>query len=284
MAIAGSVLMPNSANFTIEKWQRSVEGATYQKMVTIPTVDEGDRPYTLLHVRKHARVASTVLAQSADGTGLTASNISATPITVTPAGNYIMVAWSANEDAQSDLNLDAESAGNIEQALAESTETGFLLNVATLTQNMSQAGVDAPMLRQAMGRLIGNTNGVVVPGGGKPMIYGVFSHTQLPNLMSIPEINNAQMRGDSETPFVTGIWTRGAGFSLLLTTVVLNDANGWHNCLYIPSAFITAWNVRSQIKRQEFELAHKVIIFNNLGTAVKHDLRAIDLRTTATAL
>lgn len=279
-----AVLVPGThTGWNIQKWQRTVEGATYQKMVMVPLIDEGDRPYGVLNIRKHARASSTSLGQTAEGTSLTYSTIIGTPVTVTPAGNYVAVAWSENEDAQVDLNLDAEARSNIEQALAESSDQSVLANVPSLTQYMSAASVDGPMFRQAYGRLMGNTNGVAAPGSA-PQVYAIFSHTQYPELGTIPEFNSAEVRGDGENPYVKGIWMRGGGVSLSMSTVVTNDANGWHNVLFIPSAFVVAWNVRSKIKVQEYELQNRVILYNNFGSAIKHDLRAVGMRTTASAL
>jgi hypothetical protein len=284
MAVTGTALTPGgTTGWNFEKWQRTFEQATYQRQQFIPTIDEGDRPYNLLHIRKHARVSSAVLGQSSDGTGLTYVNIIGTPVTLTPVGSTVPVAWSENEDAQLDVSVDPEARGDIEQALAESTESTQLANVASLTQIMSQAGVDGPMFRQAYGRLMGNTNGVAAPGE-EPQVYGIFSHTQYPNLGTIPEFNAADVRGDNESPYVKGIWMKGGGVKLLLTTVVQQDANGWHNCLYIPSAFVVAWNVRSRLKKHDVELQYRLIGYNNVGGAVKNDLRALDLRTTGSAL
>lgn len=279
-----AVLTPSTTTgWNLQKWQRTIEDATYQKMKMIPVIDEGDRLYGQLNIRKKARVSSTVLAQNAEGTGLTASTIIGTPVAVTPAGNYVMVQWSENEEAQIDVNIDSESRGDIESALAEASDQSVLANVATLTQTMSAAGVDGPMLRQGYGRLMGNTNGMATPGDD-PQVYGIFSHHQYPSLGTIPEFNNAEVRGGKETPYVQGIWTKGGGIMLLMTTVITNDANGWHNCLFLPSAFVISWNRHTQLKSQEFELTNKVIAFNNFGSAIKHDLRAIDMRTTASAL
>lgn len=279
-----AVLTPGTTTgWNIQKWQRTVEGATYQKMVFIPVIDESDRLYGQLNIRKHARVTGSTLGQSADGTGLSYSTIIASAATLTPVGSYVGVAWSENEDAQLDLNLDAEAQSNIEQALAELTETNALANVASLTQIMSQADVDGPMLRQAYGRLMGNTNGVASPGQA-PQVYGVFSHTQYPNLGAIPEFNQAEVRGDSENPYVKGIWTRGGGIMLVLSTVVTVDAGGWENCLFIPSAFAISWNVRTRIKRLDDELINRIICYNNVGSGIKHDLRAVAVRTTNNAL
>lgn len=278
------ILTPlGTTGWNIQKWQRTVENATYQKMKMVPMIDEAERLYGQLNVRKAARVTASVLAQNADGTGLTPSNIIGVPVTLTPAGNYIMVQWSENEESQLDVSIDAEARSNVEAALAESTDQSVLASVPTLTQLMSQASIDGPMFRQAYGRLMGNTNGLLEPGKG-PKVNAIFSHTQYPNLATIPEFNNAEVRGGSETPYVDGIWMKGGGVILAMSTVVANDANGWHNVMFVGSAFHISWNVRSKIKTQEFELTNKLIIYNNLGSGIKHDLRAIDLRTTASAL
>lgn len=278
------VLSPSgTTGWNLQKWQRTVEETTYQKMVFIPIIDEGDRPFGLLNIRKHARVSSSTLSQSAEGTTLTYSNIIGTPVTVTPGGNYVAVQWSENEDAQLDLNLDAEARGNIEKALAEATEQTVLANIQSLTNIMSQGQVDAPMIRQGYGRLMGNTNGLATPGAA-PTVYGIFSHRQYPALCSIPEFNRADMRGDSENPYVKGIAMLAGGARINITTVIAQDGNGDHNALYLPSAFVVAWNVRSRIKSQDLELTNRLIVFNNLGSAVKHDSRAIALRTTASGL
>lgn len=280
-----AVLTPGgTTGWNLQSWKNGFEMTTYQRYVVIPILEDyGKRLYGTGNVRKHARVSGTVLGQSDDGSTLTASTIIGTPITITAAGNYVMAAWSENEDAQIDANLDAEGAANIEQALAELTETSVQANAQSLTQILSQAAVDAPMFRQAFGRMVGNTNGVTMPGGDKT-VYAVFSHTQYPNIMNIPEFTEAQVRGDSENPQVKGIWGKGNGVQLMLSTVVAQDANGWHNFMFTSDAFVVGWNARSRIKRQDYNLQNKVIAFNNMGSAVQHDLRAIAMRTTANAL
>lgn len=275
-----AVLTPGgTTGWNSQKWQKGFEAATYQRMKFIPVIDEGDRPYGLLNVRKHARVTGSTLGQSDTGTGLTYLTIIGTPITVTPVGSVVPVGWSENEDAQIDGNLDAESAGTIEQALAELTETTAVANIASLSQALSVADIDGPTLRRGYGQLMGNTNGLAEPGG-ETQVYGLFSHTQYPNLGLIPEFNNAEIRGDSENPFVKGIWTKGGGIMLLMSTVVAQDGDGWHNCLFIPSAFVIAWNKRSKLIRGMSELRHEIVAYNNVGSNVKHDLRAIDMQTT----
>jgi hypothetical protein len=263
-----------------EVWERTIEPATYQKMKFIPLIDTGERLLNKLHIRKHARVSASTLGQSDDGENLNSENVIGPEATVTPVGSYVAVEWSENQEAQADYNVDREAASNIEMALAEATDASALTNIQALTvPPLSQGAVDGAMLRKAQGILMGNTNGMHgVDGGNK--IYGIFSHTQYPALAAIPEFNQAEIRGDDENPFVKGVWVKGGGAFLVFSTVVAQDANGWHNALFVPSAFVVSWNVKSRIKRQDEGLMNRVVVFNNLGTAIKHNLRAVPLRTT----
>lgn len=284
MASPPTLTPSGTTGWNRETWQDTFEGATYQRTVHIQTIDEyPGKVLNLGHVRKHGRATGTTLAQNAEGDSLTASDITGTPITLSPVGRYVYVNWSENEAAQVERDLDAEAAGNIEQALAETSDAASLSTASTLTQIMSQAAVDATMFRQAYGRLIGNMNGVAMPGDG-PRVYAIFHNTQYPALMNIPEFTEAQVRGDEENPHVKGIWGRGNGVQLMLSTVVLQDANGWHNILYVSSAFKIGWNVRSRVKRQDLLLNNRIVTFNNFAVTVQHDLRAIAMRTTASQL
>jgi hypothetical protein len=282
--MAGTVLVPGTqTGWNLETWERTFEVATYQKMVFIPVIDEAMRPYNLGHIRRATRVSGATVSSTSDGTGLTYVNPVGTVVTMTPVASTVPIAWSEPFDSRTETNVDSQASTASEGALAETTETAALLNIVSGTQIMSQASVDATMLRQGMGRLAMNTNGTFAAGEGQT-IYGIFSFTQQAALMAIPEVNSAEKRGDSENPYIRGIWTRGLGFVLLMSTVIAQDANGWHNGLFVPSAFAIAWNVRTLVKRQDIELQNRLIGFNDVATALKNDLRLIQLITTATSL
>jgi hypothetical protein len=278
------VLTPTgTTGFNRETWADTIEGTTYQKMVAIPTFDQyPGRILNLAHVRKQGRALASTLAQSAEGDSLTSSDITGTPVTITPVGRYVYVNWSENEESQVDVNIDPMAAANIEQALAEAADTAGLAAATSLTQTMSQASIDATMFRQALGRFMGNVNGAYMVGDDE--IMAVISTTQYPNMMNIPEYTNADVRGDSENPHVKGIYGKGGGVQIRYSTVVAQDANGWHNIIYVRKAFIVGWNARSRIKRQDLLLQNRIICYHNMGVSVLHDLRAIDLRTTASGL
>ena len=280
-----AVLVPGThTGFNITTYTRKAAPATYQEMVFIPMIEDyGMKLGGTGTILKAARISSSVLSQTAEGDVLTASTLIDTPATLTAAGNYVMVAWSENEEKQIQVALDTLASGEVNRALAEGSDTIALANVASGTQSMSQAAVDMVGLNQALGRLGQNTNGEAAPG--KAQIYAVFTFTQLPALQGIPQYNSAEMRGDSENPYVKGVWMRGGGVLLNLSTAVAQDANGWHNPIFIREAFQIGWNTpRAKVESQRFNLQNKVITFNNFGSGIAHNLRFIDFRTTASQL
>lgn len=267
----------------VTKYSREIRGATYQRMVAIPRFEDEDRPLNSMVIRKYTRVSATTLAQSATGDTLTASTAIGTPVTMTPAGQYVLIAQSANYKAQMDINITEDAKSEINQAMAEASDTTVLANVASFTQNMIQAGVDGPTWRQAIARVKQNTNGVAGPNGGR-QLFAIFSVTQMPNFGNIEEYNRADILGDSSNPYATGVMMKGSGAELDFTTVVAQDANGWHNFIGIKEAIGVGWNEHTTLMNQQFNLQWKLIAFNNFGSVIVHDLRGLDFRTTASGL
>lgn len=279
--MAGTVIVPG----TQTGWNRVAyangpfERATYQEQVLVPIVEDGQRLMGSMVIRKHQRVTGATLSQTSDGTGLTYVNPIGTPVTVTAVGYTVPIAWSENEEAQVDANMDQEAAAAGSKSLAELIETATAANFQSGTQIVTNPTIDANTLRTALARLAGNTNGMGMPGKSGT-IYGFFSTTQMNPLMGIPEINSAEMRGDSENPYVKGWWSKGFGIMNNYSTVVPQDANGYHNAIFLAEALTVRWNTRSRIKRQDYELQNRWIAYANVGSAVLHDLRMVVIRTT----
>lgn len=282
--LTGAPLVPGThTGWDYNVYKRRFDGATYDWMKLIPVVEEANRLYNQLTVRKAARLSGVALSPTADGSDLNFQNPLGTSITVTPVHTVVPIAWGPNFQAQLDFQVSPAMADELESALGETTEANVMANFQTATQFLSGATVDAAMLRQGMARITTNTNSMYgINGKGGP-IYGFFSSTQLPALQGITEVNNAQMRGDKETPYVRGIWVNGFGFVLNISTVVPQDANGWHNALLAATGLVTSWNMRSNIEETQEQLAKTAIAHNNMGSNVQHDARIFVLRTTADA-
>lgn len=274
-----------TTQYNITTYARTIAGATYQKMVAIPRFDDEGRPLGSLVLRKHVRMTAASLSQSDDGSSLNATTMADTPVTLTPAGAYLMVAQSENEWAQLDFDLSAEARDQQTQAMAEYSDTAVLADVASFTNNLTTTKVDGPSWRQVLGRVGNNTYGVAVAGyAGSPEVFGIFTMTQLPAWGEIPEYNQANLRGDDQNPYVTGVQLKGSGASIYFTTAVAQDGNGWHNFVGIGEAIAVAWNKHTQIEDQKYNLQRKVIAFNNFAHGVFHNARGFDWRTTASQL
>ena len=262
-------------------YKAGFEDATYDEMTfTDAIADYGTRLLGGGVVRKHARASGSVLAQSDDGNSLTSSNIIASPVTLTPVHRYVKVAWSGAEKAQIDADLRGEAGGNIRMAMAEVLDSSGLVAVASCTKFLSQASADVSMWRRAVGNLMKNTNNKYGPG----TLTGVFAAETYPDLMAIPEFTNAHVRGGSDFPNVKGIFTQGSGVDVRFSTVVYQDANGWHNVIFHKTAFVVGWNLDISVEETQDDLLYKLVAHANNGYAVQHDLRAFALRTTASAL
>lgn len=277
-----AVMTPsNATGFDRTTYLATIEDPTFQKVMFIDSVDKYEgKILDTGTVRKYSRALGTVLAQNADGDGLDSANISGTAVTLTPAGRYIQIEWSANEEAQIDIDLSRGGKTVIERGLAETLDQAGLGVVTSLTQSKSQAALDATLWRQIVGLLMQNTNGEYGPGDFK----AIFTPHQYPAIMAIDEYTMADARGDSENPNVKGIFLKGGGLNVRFSTVVTQDANGWHCPVYHPSAFIHGWNQNIKGFEEQTELLFRVNVFANDATSVQHDLRAVDARLTASQL
>jgi hypothetical protein len=280
------ILTPaNTTQFNRQVWLDTIEQPTFQGTELLNTIRRfPGRILNQANIRKYGRVLGTVLAQNAEGTGLTGSDPTGTPVTITPVGRYVKCEWSENERAQVDVNLSNGLAPLMERGLSETLDQAGLAAVTSLTQIMSQAAVDAPFWRQAVGRLMTNTNGEYGPGKGDAMIRAIFTTTQYPAVMGIDEFTHADVRGDGENPNVKGIFTKGGGINARFSTVVTQDANGWHCPLYVEDTFIAGWNAEIHSFEEQTELLFRIILSANMGVSVLHDARGIDMRFTASQL
>lgn len=286
MASPPIITPDNVTGLNRQTWLDTIELPTNEGMELLNTIrvypgkflDTGN-------VRKYARVSGTVLAQTDEGDGLTAQNPVGTPVTIAAVHRYVMAEWSEAEKSQVDVDLNSGLAPVLENGMSETLDAAGFAAVTSLTQTMSQASIDATMWRQLVGRIMQNTNGNYGPGKGEDKrIMAIFTPTQYPNIMAIDEFNHADVRGDSENPSVKGIFTKGGGINVRFSTVVVQDANGWHCPVYTKDTFIVGWNQRPHGFEEQTELLFRLIISANNGVSVLHDLRGIDARLTASAL
>lgn len=276
------ILTPGSNTFDYQVFTSTLEDATYQASMAIPRFEERERPYAGLTINKKARLSSVALGAGAVGTGLTYQDPVASPATLNPAGIYVAIGWSANEDAETPYDFDAELGSEAVRALAEGNDQNGCANFSSLTEFRGNGGADvtSATLRNAQGLLMRNTNGEATPG--KVEIYLILDHSQYNATMAIEEYANAEARGDDERPYVKGVWSKGGGHNLMFSGVLPTTGDGTHGCLWIRKGFAVAWNERSHVVKEPTELQVRHILFNHLGTTIQHNLRAVAIRTAST--
>src|SRR5258706_6118312 len=104
---AGTILTPSGTtglNRTV--YSAQFFRTTYQRQILVPIVEDGERLFGSMVLRKEARVPVATLAQTSDGTGVTYVNPVGTAVTVTPTALIVPIGWAETEDAQVDFNMD----------------------------------------------------------------------------------------------------------------------------------------------------------------------------------
>lgn len=275
----------SGGSLDLETWMRTIEHPISEKAVFWPLCDKGDRPYSAEYVRKWDKYTSNTLTDGAAATYAIASALTwnagnTSRVTITPAGIYCAVGYTENQKQYVEADLDGGIRTGIEDCLAEGADAACLATVPSLTAvyGGSTTHISASALRTLGAALDVNSNGGARTGEG--MVYGVFSPAAKPGLLAIPEVANADYRGDSENPNVRGTVVKAMGLTLRYTNAVYDaGGNGAEGVIFIPSAFVVAWNQRPTVIKQQDGLEHELIGYMNLGSAIKWDDRAYCVRT-----
>lgn len=273
----------SGGSLPIKTWAKTIEKPIYERAKFMPLIDTGPRPYELGYVRKFDRYTYNTLSNSS--TVPTKGNLTwnagnASRVEVTPAGIYCAVGYSENQKQYVEQDMGGEIRPGIEACLAEGADAACLANVASLTNvyGGTTTHLSASALRTLVAALDINSNGGA--RSGEDMIYGVFSPAAKPGLLAIPEVANADYRGDDENPNVRGTIVKAMGLNLRFTNAVYDaGGNGAEGVIFIPSAFVVEWNQRPMVKTQEDGLEYELIGYMNLGSAIKWDERAYCVRT-----
>lgn len=280
----------SGGSLSLNTWLRTIERPIYEKAVFMPLIDIGPRPYGGGYVRKLDRYTYNTTTNGAAGTysiasGLTWNNGNAARVAVTPAGIYCAVGYSENQKQYVESDLDGDIRPAIEDCLAEGADATCLANVPSLTAiyGDNSTVISASALRTLVAALDVNSNG----GGRVPenMVYGVFDPAAKPGLLAIPEVANADFRGDSENPNVNGTIVKAMGLNLRFTNAVYNGGtNGAEGVIFLPSAFVVEWNQRPFVERDKDGLEYRLLGYMNLGSAIKWDERAYGVRTVGSVV
>lgn len=269
------------AEWTDEVWPRLIQPAVYEAMVFANKIKEYQKLDNKLHIRKAKTLGRNNLANTASGTSLTYSANTEVDVEITPIATYVAVQLSRSQMAQ--MNVDPQNVvvTGVQDSLAEGVDSACLADVGSLTTNfVGNAGsnIDRALLLNAM-RLV-RTNAKMEAVPGRSNLFLVLHPAQYDDLMSIDQLTGADVRGDDSNPNVNGMVFKALGLDVTLSGNVFVDTMA-HNPLFVPSAFGVSYNEPIGVKRQEIELANRVIGYVNYGHGIVWDERACDIRTAA---
>jgi hypothetical protein len=285
MAIQGMTGRGSALDFTT--WTKTFFLPSFEKMVFIPRIKDGGKPYASAKLRSFPRISSTATSGVATTTGvMNASNLAflnplPTVATLTPAGYYIALAWDDQNADMVELGLDAPFRTMMEGCAAEACDSTALDAVASLTQVVGDASThpDLALVRSTIAALRMASYGSVDVRDGA--LQGVFTPAVEPDLLSIPEMTQANYRGDGENPLVKGFFTKGSGINWNYSTAVDKDSTYANNVIFDPEAFIIMWNTHPSIEKQRDGLANLLLSYANFGVAVARNEKAYAFRTVA---
>lgn len=284
LGLTGSAYAPGNTalKLLIEAWQKTIEDNAYEDAVIFPVSAPRERLYNKLHIRKLSKFTTNTLANTADGTGLTYSANTEVEVTITPIARYIALNFQRGVLAQMDQSPLEHYRRNIMQGVAQAVDQDFAVNVASLVTNVQGGAArdnDLAFITGGMALLRSNVGSYWNPG--QPAYYH-FVPSQWDDIMSIPGITQANLRGDEANPLVKGLLHEGFGLRFVVTGNIYVDATPVaHNVLWLPAALGISFNERPVVDTQTFELAERLYVYVNYGTAIVWDERAVDMRTKA---
>lgn len=217
----------------------------------------------------------------ADTTNLTYEQDIETAITCSMS--FIYTAVSITEVMEQRLiNDNAYSKAVREQFLRSMSEYidlrgGELMDDLSQTVGSGAATIDRTLLLQAMATLRQGTKREWGPG--KPAFFR-FHPKQIPGVYAIDAIMNANLRGDSKNPNVTG---RVDGWNLDFAPSgnVASSGGAYHNPLFIPEAFVLGYNAKPQLEPpQRNGLATVLHGFADFTVTEVFDAYAVDVQSS----
>lgn len=284
MAVTGTAYQTTTGDkFLPEEWD-AIDVLAYEEAVFYNKITEHKRLYKKLHIPLHANLSRNTLSAGSDGTGVTYSANTESEVTLSPGTTYIAVNTSIQmldrmkEDPQDMFKR------SMEMSIVEGIDSSVFSLVSALTTNTVGSGatqVSKSDITAAVQKLAAGAKMYFKPGQTDGI--GILHVNQVNDFLSISDITNAQMRGGSETPITTGWIAKAFGVRWYESGNVNTSGGTAYNVVFIPRAFAISFNQKPKVRRQDFELAHRIYIHSDFGYGTVRDQYAVKLETASAA-
>ena len=152
---------------------------------------------------------------------------------------------------------------------------------ASLSVSVSDTNLTAALIRNALGQLRTNAQREYRTGKVGGAILRVHP-SQQQHLYGIAEINNAELRGDSDNPNVSGLLVKAWGADVDISANITSNGGERWNMLFIKQAFGLVYNAEPHMQEPLRDgLVTQLVGFADAGVAEIYDNYAVAIRTTA---
>ena len=290
MALSSVVTTTHFTNYLETKWAPRLLLDTIEEMLIANKFMQGsdldvDKLGNLLYVRKvQAKTVNKVAGTVAlDSESLVFETDTEAAVSISPQFAYCAAAYS--EQVQQRLmafpKLERAVRTQFLRALASQIDADAGGLGSAISGGVSDVNLSAALIRQALGTLRSNAQREYRTGRVGNAILRIHS-SQQQHLYGIPEINNAELRGDGDNPNVTGLLVKAWGCDVDISDNIESDSGNRQNMLFIKQAFALVYNAEPQLEPPQREgLATLVIAFADYGVAEIYDNYALRIQTTA---
>jgi hypothetical protein len=256
MALTGTVISTSTfTNFLETRWSPRMLLDTSEEMLIANKFMSGsdldvEKVGNLLYIRKVATKTTNKVAGSValDITSVTMEGDTEVAVSLSPQFAYCaatiteqvkqrLMAYPAFEKAVRSQFLRSMSA-------TIDADAGGL--ASELSNGVTDTNVGAALIRNALGTLRANAQREYKTGKVGSAVLRLH-HSQQQHLYGIPEINNAELRGDSDNPNVTGLLVKAWGCDVDISGNIESDGGNRQNMLFIKQAFALVYNAEPQL-------------------------------------
>lgn len=238
-----------------------------------------------MNISKIQRMTVTNLTTTAqmDASLLSYNTNTEANITVSARDDYAAVSVGRNTVNRMLRSADllAGYKKQLQSALATAIDVQCASLVPSLATNIVGSGavpISKSLLLSGLTKLVASAKGMFKLG--TTSCYLTVHALRTGDLLNIPEITAADVRGDSMNPNVTGRVWKAWSMDVAESGNISTSGGAAHNLLHISPSHVLAYNEEPNLlDPQENGLATIIIAYTNYGTAEVWDEYAVDIQT-----
>lgn len=244
-----------------------------------------DKVGNSLVVRIIPTVAVQSLASTGTGQSLTYDTGTVLSVTATPVGRYgaveipdhLVSKMAAGDESQTKQTYRDQIMGTMKEGLDAYAGSTLAPSISTAK---GPVNFDKSNLLDAKQSLRINAKGHYKLNSST--VHVKYHPSQIKHIESISEIMNADARGDSENPNVSGYVVKAWGMTFGDSGNIYSSAGVVYNMLHLKTAFVAGYNKEPYLKpEQPFELTTRFIGYSEMAVVEVFDEDAVLFKSAA---